>query len=119
MNAFTFGAKLAEYTPFLPERLKWVDNMSEGAVSDYGRSAYAQGGNHMSSDYQAGLAGGAAGGAGLALVHELLRHKTEEEKKQQLGQKLLRYAGKGGVGLLAGAGAGGLLQAVRASGELS
>ena len=116
MNALTFGAKVAEaHTPFLPENLEAYDTLSEGAIKDYGRGAYNQGGNAMNQDYQTGLAGGAGAGAGLALVHELLRRKSEEEKNQSLGRKALRYAGKGGLGLLAGAGAGGLLQAVRAS----
>ncbi len=116
MDALTFGAKVAEtHTPFMPKELEAFDAFSGGAIKDYGRDAYSLGGKHMDTDYHAHMAGGAAGGAGLALVHELLRRKSEEEKNQSLGRKAMRYAGKGGLGLLAGAGAGGLLQAVRAS----
>ena len=45
-------------------------------------------------------------GAGTGLAYELLRKKTEEEKKQQLGEKVMRYLGRAGQGALMGAGTG-------------
>ncbi len=105
--------KRAEYTPWMPKELQSYDTLTHGGISQYGRDAHRDGGNDVRTGYNMHMTGGALGGAGLALMHELLRHKSDEEQEQPLSRKLLRVAGKGGLGALAGLGAGGLLQAIR------
>ena len=98
----------------LGQRQRDGDN-AQGAVTAYGNQAWGAG--HSTGldatrgDYALSMAAGGLGGGLLGLVHEALRHKTEREKNQTTGGKLMRYAGKGGLGALAGAGAGGLYQA--------
>ena len=57
--------------------------------------------------YAGGMTSGALGGGAAGLLYEALRGKTEDEKKQQVGQKLLRYLRSGGIGAGLGAAAGG------------
>lgn len=116
MTPQEFGIKVANgYTPFMGPQLEPFDTLTQGGIGQYGRHAYNSGAGHMHTEFGQHAALGGAGGAGLALVHELLRRKSDEEENQSLGRKALRYAGKGGVGLLAGAGAGALLRAVQSA----
>ena len=82
-----------------------------GAVTEYGNKAWGAGNDSAHGDYAQSMGLGGVGGGLAGLLHEALRNKTEQEKNQTMGRKFMRYAGKGGIGALAGAGAGGLYQA--------
>jgi hypothetical protein len=82
-----------------------------GAVTQYGNQAWGAGNNSAHGDYARSMSMGGVGGGITGLLHEALRKKTEQEKNQTMGRKFMRYAGKGGLGALAGAGAGSLYQA--------
>ena len=82
-----------------------------GAVTEYGNKAWGAGNNSAHGDYAHSMSMGGVGGGLAGLLHEALRNKTEREKNQTMGRKFMRYAGKGGLGALAGAGAGSLYQA--------
>jgi len=68
--------------------------------------------------HQNALAGGALVGGVAGLATEAMREKTEEEKKQSILRKFLRYAATSGAGAVGGAGAGGLMGALTAPGKL-
>jgi hypothetical protein len=82
-----------------------------GAVTEYGNKAWGLGNDSAHGDYAQSMSMGGVGGGIAGLLHEALRRKTEQEKNQTMGRKFMRYAGKGGLGALAGAGAGSLYQA--------
>ena len=73
----------------------------------------SSGKDSVMGDMSSGLRSGAAVGGGAGLVYELLRKKTEEEKKQQMGEKIMRYLQRGGQGALMGAGAGASAMALK------
>ncbi|WP_353208319.1 hypothetical protein [Sphingorhabdus sp.] len=81
-----------------------------GAVTEYGNKAWGAGNDSAHGDYAQSMGLGGVGGGLAGLLHEALRNKTEQEKNQTMGRKFMRYAGKGGLGALAGAGAGSLYQ---------
>lgn len=54
------------------------------------------------------MAYGAGLGGAAALMHEFMRRKSDAEKAQPAWRKAMRYAGKGGLGALAGTGVGGI-----------
>jgi hypothetical protein len=56
--------------------------------------------------HQVPMTYGAGLGGAIGLLHEYARNKSPAEKTQPLWRKTLRYAGKGGVGALAGTGVG-------------
>jgi hypothetical protein len=82
-----------------------------GAVTEYGNKAWGAGNASAHGDYAHSMSMGGVGGGIAGLLHEALRRKTEQEKNQTMGRKFMRYAGKGGLGALAGAGAGSLYTA--------
>jgi len=93
----------------IPHQMQGKD--TQGAVTQYGNQAWGAGNDSAHGDYANSMSMGGVGGGIAGLLHEALRNKTEQEKNQTMGRKFMRYAGKGGLGALAGAGAGGLYQA--------
>lgn len=78
---------------------------AEQTMSDFGLGLH-EGRAIERSGMQGAMGAIGTVGAGTGLAYELLRKKTEEEKKQQLGEKVLRYLGRAGQGALMGAGTG-------------
>jgi hypothetical protein len=89
-----------------------------GAVTEYGNKAWGAGNASAHGDYAHSMSMGGVGGGIAGLLHEALRRKTEQEKNQTMGRKFMRYAGKGGLGALAGAGAGSLYTAAMKQADL-
>lgn len=85
--------------------------------TSWGRG-YNFGTDTTNQHHQNALAGGALMGGVAGLATEAMREKTDEEKKQSILRKFLRYAATSGAGAVGGAGAGGLVGALTAPGKL-
>lgn len=85
--------------------------------TSWGRG-YNFGTDTTNQHHQNALAGGALMGGVAGLASEAFREKSEEEKRQSILRKFLRYAATSGAGAVGGAGAGGLVGALTAPGKL-